>query len=818
MRESMTKPLWGVWRALPRLLWALFGLAVSLPLSAQEGKGYIRGLAFEAQSQERLPYVNLLVVELQQGAYTDSNGYFLLGPLPAGSYTLKASSVGYEDLRIKNLTIQPGDTTAVELPLRFSSSNLESVIIRAAAFKRVAETPISLRTLGATEIQRNPGSDNDISRVIQALPGVASTASFRNDLIIRGGAPNENRFFLDEIEIPVINHLVTQGASGGAFSILNANQLREVDYLSSSFPVNRGNALSSVFNFALQDGRTDRLGVTATLGGTEMGLALDGPLGRRASFLFSARRSYRQYILQLLNFAFLPIYNDMTAKVKIVPNSKSELTLLAVGALDDFRLNESVGNNEIQRYLLENLPLSDQSNFTVGAVYKYYGEHGYWTLVGSHSGFRNGAEKYWRNDASQEDNLILRYDSRESSSRARLEYTYLKKGLKLNFGTGIEDLYGSYDVFNRIYNLYGPLEVDYSSEIRFQQYSFFGQASQSFWRQRIGLTFGLRADGNNYNQGMRDPLEHLSGRVALTLALAPETSFTLGAANYFQLPPMMTLSYRNSGVLDNQSIAEYIRSRHYVAGIKWDSPFNSRLSLEGFLKVYPNNLLSLRDSISVAHQGADFGVFGSFPVDFSSQGRAYGAELFYQQRLFKGFYGMLAYTLSWSEYQDRTGAYIPASWDARHITNLTLGKRFNDKWEAGINWRLQSAVPFTPFDEELSSLRSVWDISNQGIRDLARLNSQRGKAVSTIDLRIDRIYQFPNWKLNLFLDLENITAASDSQQALILDRQLGPNGQLSDDGVILNPEAPYAAQRYRLRNIANAQGAFIPTFGFIVEW
>ncbi len=793
-------------------------LIVVQAVLAQKGPGYIRGRAVDSENGQPLSFVNIVLVESAQGAYTDSSGVFLLGPVRPGTYALQASFIGYKDYRREGLVLAPGDTLALELRMQASASELESVMVQAAPFTRSMDTPISLRTLGATEIERNPGSDNDISKVIQTLPGVATTASFRNDLIIRGGAPNENRFFLDDIEIPVINHLVTQGASGGAFSILNANHLREVDYLSAFFPANRGNALSSVFNFSLKDGRTDRLGATATLGGTEVGLALEGPIGGKASFLFSARRSYRQYILRLLNFAFLPVYNDALLKVKVAFDPKNELTLLGVGALDNFQLNRDVGGNEIQRYLLENLPLSDQSNYTAGAVYKRYTSKGFWTLAASRSGFRNGAEKYWRNDDSREENLILQYTSREFSNRARLEYTQQEDHLRMNFGLGIEDLSGDYDVYNRIFTWNGPVDVDYRSEIRFQQYSAFGQVSAQWWDDRLGLTFGLRMDGSNYNEQMRNPLEQLSGRLALSLALAPRTTFTAGVANYYQLPPMMTLSYQNSGELDNRATAQYLESWHYVAGFQWDTPFNSRFSLEGFLKRYPNYMLSLRDSVSLAHLAVDFGVFGNFPVEFGSRGRAYGMELLYQQRLYKGYYGMLSYTLGWSEYEDKRGAFVPSTWDARHILNLTLGRRFNEKWEAGINWRFQSALPYSPFLEELSSLRPVWDVANQGIRDYDQLNTLRGKSVHTIDLRVDRIYRFKKWTLNVYLDLENITADSDSQQALILDRPLDADGNLTDEGVIVNPDAPYDQQRYRLKSIANAQGALIPTFGFIAKW
>jgi len=800
------------------LVTILFLPALAMLSEAQSGGGYIQGTVIDAQTDEPLAYASVGITGTKEGAQTDTAGVFVIGPIAPGQYTLKVSYVGYENLMARKITVIANETTMLTLPLQPVQDMLEAVMVRAAPFKLGLDIPPMLHNLAPAEIQRNPGSDNDISKVIRALPGVTTLSAFRNDLIIRGGAPNENRFFLDDVEIPVINHLATQGASGGAYSMINANQLREVDYMSSNFPTNRGNALSSVFNFMLKDGNRDSLGVTAWLGGTEAGLELEGPMGSKTSYVFSARRSYRQYILGLLNFAFLPVYNDAMAKVKIQLNNKSSLTLLGIGAIDNFILNEDVGNNEIQRYLLDNLPTSDQSNYTIGAVYRHYTQNTSWTVVGSRSVLRNGAVKYYQNDPSNSDNLLLNYTSTEYSNRARVEYAFSTEHFKISAGAGAEDISGSYDVFNKIYNEYGPVNVDYVSDIRFQQYSFFAQINKGWWNDRLALTIGGRADGNNYNQQMENPLEHLTGTLNLSIGISDRTSLNLGAANYFQLPPMMTLSYNNSGSLDNQDVAQYIQSRHYTAGIKWESSFASRLIVEGFLKTYPGYMLSLRDSLSLAHQPVDFGVFGNYPVNFSSAGRAYGMEVFYQQRMFKGFYGMLAYTLSWSEYKDKDGMYVPSTWDARHIVSFTLGKRFNAKWEAGVNWRMQSQLPYTPFNTELSSYRSIWDVNNQGIRDNALLNTARGKSTNIINMRVDRIYKFPKWTLNVYLDLENILADTDSQQALLLNRQTDADGNLTENGIILNPDAPYEQQKYSLKYIANGQGAFIPTFGFIVKF
>jgi hypothetical protein len=95
-------------------------------------------------------------------------------------------------------------------------------------------------------------------------------ASFRNDLIVRGGSPNENRFYLDGIEVPNINHFATQGASGGPVGLLNVDFINEVDFYSGAFPSNRGNALSSVLDIKFKDGRSDKPGVAFALGATDL--------------------------------------------------------------------------------------------------------------------------------------------------------------------------------------------------------------------------------------------------------------------------------------------------------------------------------------------------------------------------------------------------------------------------------------------------------------------------------------------------------------------------------------------------------------------
>jgi len=788
--------------------------------SAQETvKGRLKGQVVDELTGVPVPFASVVVDGGRiKGALSDTTGAFSFEGLLPGNHTLKVSHVGHVTYVNRRVVIVSGQTTEMVINLVTDRRTLQEITVRPEPFKNQEGMPVLVHSLGNEEISRNPGSDNDVSKVIRALPGVASVSSFRNDLIIRGGAPNENRFFIDDIEVPVLNHLTTQGASGGAYSIINSNHLREVDYMSSFFKVNHGNALSSVFDFKLRETGADTSNYTVWMGGTETGVAVEKSLGKGSGMLLSARRSYRQYILQMLNFAFLPVYNDVTAKFRIRTGKNSSLTLLGIGALDDFTLNEDVGDNEIQRYLLDNLPVSDQSNYTAGAVYRVFkGNAGYKFIV-SRSELKNRARKYYQNDDSNSDNLLLDYDSREQSNRGRFEYTYKSNGFSTLVGFGMDDITATFDVFNRSFNANGPQDVAYGSKLRILQYGIFAQTSKSFFNDVLTINLGVRTDAADFNTSMNRPLDHVSTR--LGMAIQPFEGFSINAswANYHQLPPLNTLGYAESaGTLANQTQAQYLKSTHYTAGVSWENRHSGRLSLEGYYKYYPNQMTSLRDSISIAHIPVDFGVFGNYPVNFNSKGRAYGFELFYQQRLYKGYYGMLSYTLGWSEYTDVQGSYVPSAWDARHIVSTTLGRKLGDKWEIGFTWRMQSPLPFTPFDAELSSLRPVWDVNNQGVRDYSRLHASRGKYTNMINARVDRVFKFRNFTMNVYMDLENILSDADSQQALIQEREKFPDGGLGAP-VVLNPGDPVEQQRYSLKYIQNAQGAFIPTFGFIVSF
>ncbi len=798
------------------LLTLWLGLLLSPALWAQSG--IIKGQVTDALNNEPIAFANVLLLGTDIGTTTDVDGNFEITGLEPKLYDVRASYLGYTNKTEYEVQVTNSKPAIVNLALSESAQDLEEVVVKASPFTKTEESPLSLRTIGVAEIQRNPGGNRDISRVIQTLPGVTTPAGFRNDLIIRGGAPNENRFYLDDVEVPTINHFATQGASGGPVGLINVNFIREVEFYSGAFPANRGNTLSSVLEFKQRDGRDDRIGGTFLMSATDVGVTLEGPVGDKTTFLASVRRSYLQFLFDVIGLPFLPTYNDFQVKVKHKFNKKNELTFIGLGALDQFQLNLDANETEEQQFLLNQLPVSPQWNYTNGLVYKHYADNGFWTFVVSRNMLNNESEKYLDNDDSSEENLTLRYKSQEIENKLRVEHDIRFGDFKLNYGLGYQYVKYNVSTFNRIFTSAGPQTIDFASNFDLNRYELFAQGSQKFLDERLTLSLGFRMDANDYSTEMSNLGQQFSPRFSASYALTERLAVNFNTGIYYQLPPYTILGYQEDGVFVNRENGiKYIRNDHVVAGFEYNTASNSKISIEGYYKYYYDYPFLLRDSLTLANLGGDFGVLGNEPVVPRSEGRSYGIEFLFQQRLYKGFYGIASYTLGWSEFEDKNGNFVPSSWDARHIANVVVGKRFEKNWEVGVNWRFQTGLPFTPFDRQASALVLNWQANGRGIRDFDQLNTRRADLVSAIDIRVDKKWFFDKWSLNIFLDIENVTGNGVGQDQLILDRPLDENGQPIGGGIITNPDAPINQQQFRLKTINDATGTVVPSIGLQIE-
>lgn len=798
-----------------QILLSLFLLSVSLPILSQTGQ--LSGKISNSANGTLISPAKVNILELQLLKAVDLEGRFSFENLAPGIYTVKVTAPGFEDKVQSEVLITNARPTELNIELDEKVQTSKDIKVSAAPFQRKAESPNSLKTLSATEIERLPGANRDVSKVIAALPGVAARATFRNDIIIRGGSPGENKFYLDGIEVPNINHFATQGSSGGPVGLLNVNFIREVEFYSGAFPANRANGLSSVLSFKQKDGNKDALITNFALGSSDAALTFDGPMGKKGDFIFSVRRSYLQFLFAALKLPILPTYNDYQFKFNFQLTPKDKLSIIGLGALDQFGLNEDVNNgltdtNQIKynNFILGNLPMQGQWNYTMGAVWQHSSKSSIQTLVASRNMLNNRAYRY-KDRIEEIQNLLQDYTSFEAENKLRFEHTYLKNGWRWNIGVGYEFAKYFSDTYQKLTIFGQPTILDFQSELNLHKYAAFSQLSRAFFNERLRVSLGLRADGTSYSAQMNNPFKQLSPMFSASFRLTENLAINTNVARYHQLPAYTILGYRDpAGTLVNQQNGvRYIQADHFVLGTEYLLKWNARVTLEGFYKKYNYYPFSLKDSISLANIGSDFGVVGNEAVNSSSSGRSYGAEFLYQQKLYKGFYAVLAYTWVRSEFLDKNNTYVPTSWDSRHIVSLTGGKRFKNGWEFGLRWLFSGGAPYTPIDVATSTLTTNWDVNGVGLLDYSQLNQARESSFHQLNVRVDKKLYLKQFNMNFYLDIQNLYGYKATLAPILLV-DTDANNQ-----PILNPTDP---TRYQSKFIENASGIVQPTIGIIIEF
>jgi hypothetical protein len=794
----------------PVIIPVVLAILAVQPAIAQNS-GRIEGKISDATTNEPLPFVNIIVKGTQTGTTSDLDGKFLMTGLTPGFVTLQASFVGYEMGFSSEIQVTNANPSFVEIKLTPKDTQIKEVVVRASPFRKTEESPVSLTRIGVSEIETNPGSNRDISKVIRSFPGVGSAASFRSDIIIRGGGPSESRFYLDGIEIPNINHFATQGSSGGPVGILNADFISGVNFYSGAFPASRGNALSGVFEFTQQDGNPDKLKYRGTLGASEISLTLDGPIGKNTTVIFSARRSYLSFLFNLIGLPFLPTFNDYQLKLKTRLTPKDELSIVSIGALDQFKLNMGIKNpTREQEYILANIPVNEQWSYAIGAVYKHFAEKSYQTYVISRNMLNNSTYKYPDNDETRP--KVLDYLSQEIENKFRFENNTRLATFKLVYG-----LSGDYVKYNnrtnqQIYADGGLQSINYSTDIDFFKYGLFGQASKTFFGSRLTASLGLRMDGNNYSASMSNPINQLSPRFSASYSLTDKWSLNFNTGRYYQLPAYTTLGYKNlaGNLVNKDNNLRYISSDHIIAGIQFQPKDYLTTSVEGFYKYYRHYPFSVRDSISLASKGADFGVIGDEQVTSTGEGRAYGFEVLNRTKLDEKLKLniIVSYTFVVSQYRNIDGQFLSTSWDSRHIFNMTVFKGFGKNWSAGLKWRYVGGQPYTPYDLESSSLRAAWDVTGGPLLDFNRINSLRLQPFHQLDVRLDKRFYFKKWSLMAYIDIQNAYAFQAEQPDYVV-RAKDENGNyiLTDNGL-----------RYQLERIKSTAGTLLPTIGIMIQF
>lgn len=784
-------------------------LCMWLPLQLMAQGFTVRGRVVDKLSRQPVAYANVsLYGNPGQGASTDSLGQFRIEHVAPGIHQLSVSCIGYKNLLSPEYIVS-AKLPPVELELEEDASQLAEVTVQAAApFRRIKESPVSLQIIGLSEIEKSPGGNRDISRIVRSYPGVSfSPIGYRNDLIVRGGSPSENRFYMDGIEIPNINHFATQGASGGPVSIFNADLIREVQFYTGAFPADKGGALSSVMDIRLRDGNPDDQTFKATLGASEVSLSGAGHFGERTTYLFSVRQSYLQLLFKMLGLPFLPNYIDGQFKIKTRLTATDELIFLGLTGIDNMKLNTDEEGEDAE-YMLSYLPRIKQQTFTLGAAYKHYAGRHVQTVSLGYNYLANQNLKYTNNDDSSPDNLTLDLSSHEQKATLRAENrTY---GERWTLTEGVETWYARYDdrTFQRIFAGGTQQAWQQQTDLGIVGWGAFASARYRTPDERWTATLGLRLDGCDYSRSMMRFWQNLSPNLSVSWRVRPAVAINAAVGLYHQLPAYTGLGYKDAtGELANKSL-KYMRVANANLGTEWNVTPRVVFALEGFYKYYTRVPLSVADGIPLSCKGNDYGTVGNELLLPTASGRAYGVEASMRWQIPGKFTSVASVTCFRSEYRnDDRSPYIASAWDNRFIANVSGTYDFPRNWSVGAKLSVIGGSPYTPYDEDKSSLVEAWDVQGRPYYDYSRYNTCRLDAFAQLDVRVDKNYYFRGWRLGVYLDLQNVTKSVLRQQDVLMST-----------GVVENPEAPASEQRYVMKRLKQESGTLLPTIGLTVEF
>lgn len=781
-------------------------LSLAIAVFTQAQTYQIKGTVIDRSTRKPLEFVNILVTGMGIGASTDRDGNFTITQVPPGIYRLQASALGYKTVLTPEYRVNH-ITPYVQIEMEEESALLNEITVTASPFRRIPESPVSLRIIGLQEIEKAPGANRDISRVVRNYPGVAfSPVGYRNDLIVRGGGPSENRFYLDGVEIPNINHFSTQGASGGPVGLIDADLVRNVRFYSGAFPANRGNALSSILDFSLRDGDMQRNSIKATLGASEVSLSSNGHLGEKTSYLVSIRQSYLQMLFKILGLPFLPAYSDASFKIKTRFNPQNELTVLGLGGIDRMKLNLDIDGEDAE-YILSYLPKIEQETFTAGGVYRHYAGSHVQAVTFSHSYLNNRNLKYQDNDESRPENLMLNLRSTEQESKLRAENTSSWSVWKVN--AGLELNYSRYvnKSFQRLYSD-RPTVYNYDTNLNLFRWGLFASADYTSPDESFTASLGVRTDGNNYSDKMKELWRQLSPRLSVSYHLAEELFLSGHMGLYYQLPAFTALGFKgNSDRYINKNL-DYTSVSQESIGLTWNPNASMELSVEGFYKYYDQMPLSVTDGIPLSCKGNDYGVIGNEPLTSAAKGRSYGVEMMFKWLLTQKLNLSASLTAFKSEFKaGEDEKYIPSAWDNRFILNASGTYNFPKQWSLGIRVCAIGGSPYTPFDSEKSSLVEAWDAQGKAYYDYTRYNAERLSAFAQMDVRVDKTFYLKRCMLGFYLDIQNITGSKLHQPDVLMST-----------GQIENPSAPASQQRYIMKSVRQQSGTLLPTLGITFEY
>lgn len=693
---------------------------------------------------------------------TDAAGRFRLTEVPPGEHAITVEAAGLTPVLTKE-TFKAGEELSavydLDRPAESASEeeadDLEVVVVAPPIVKDVTSVRID-----PSQARRVPGTQGDVLKVVQSLPGVGRAAAGSSALVVWGAAPEDTRVYVEGVRIPLLYHY------GGVRSVIHGDLVRSVELVPGGYGAANGRGLGGLVNVRLVDLREDGVHGSVQMDPFDVSASLRVPLGEVAGAQAAARYGYLHRLAPIVTDTDLgelfpiPQYFDAQARVAFLPSASSVLEIAGLASMDSVeRVVESVDPTSrrsdnrstkwgriFARYRQD---LDDGAEIVVTPSWglddlssrQRYGDVETFTET---QAMQLGVRAHYRGTVFREEGaalsqvtVLVGVDAEMTRAEVRRTGSIAsppREGDRRLFGDAPSD-----EVANDTWTVWAGSPA------------LFAEADFTFFGGKLHVVPGLRADpyfrsasrvtpleGKTPSIGLFEQEPFLEPRLSVRVPLHPRFEVHAAYGHYHQPPPPEDLS----AVFGTPTL-EASSGHHLAAGTSADLGWRIKTQLDCFYTV-SSDLVTRSDLESPLLARA---------LTQAGRGRAYGAQLSIRRELADGFFGWISYGLTRSERADADDArFRPFDYDQTHVLTALASYDIYDGLEVGARFRLASGFPRTPVVD------TYFDASADVVRPLfGTINSIRLPLFYQLDVRVSKRFRFGGVDLETYLDIQNVT-------------------------------------------------------------
>lgn len=710
----------------------LFALFMYSPAAHSEQfiaeNGEIRGTVYGHETGDPLANATVRLVETGQRALTNENGEFRFEDLPSGDYTLSVIAIGYRLLEAGNVAmVKAGEITEVEISLAPVTVTLEGIEVKSSSMRAT----VGRQTVGVMEIRRIPGSAGDALRALQALPGIGAASDFDGQLYIRGGAPEDNRFYLDRAPLFYPYHF------GGLVSTVNSEILNRIDVYAGGFGAEFGADAQAVIDIYSRRGREDRIGGKFNINFIYSEGLLEGPIGSRGSWYLAGRRSYIDLLpIEVTRITAFPRFWDYQAKVSCDFSENHQFNVKAFAADDVMGFKLGLEDVEYDPTLAGRFDFESRFNVQAADLKSTLTDHLTSHLSISRASylqaFSFGQGLFLELEPVQHE---LREDlAYRLNQKHQLESGLLVSSTQWNGSANFPRLPDEGDPTaseSQYFTFEEKIAVDFDQRFNFiEGYLQHRYDPYAF----LSLTLGLRLDYFNLTDRVSVGPR---GSLQFNMPGGSELRFAYGRYEISPYPWQIAQGFGNPNLKENTAT-------HYIVELEREISPQTRFKVAGYQK-------NFRDLITRDQREGDLNEV------YLNQGQGYarGVELSVKHRAGNRFFSWANYTYSVSKREDRPGDMERLySFDQPHVATVTASYMLTPTWEIGAKWQYRTGNPYTPVvDAEIVPHPDTGSPRYTPI--YGETNSARVPPFHRLDLRISKSFIYQRWRWGIFLELLN---------------------------------------------------------------